>query len=129
MQAFRDAIRVIFADENMTVPAAWRPKGTAAWVELRAFRRSPDALSRFGESNLVSDQTVMDVMVEAAPTIAKGDTIVADGEWFLVQSEPIRERQRLVWTLDLRAIPAESLAFVGTIRPDTIISGDTMIAP
>lgn len=107
MQAFRDAIRVIFADENMTVPAIWRPKGQQRGKELRAFRRSPDALSRFGESALVSEQTVMDVRVEDAPTIAQGDLIIAAGEWFLVQSEPIRERQRLVWTLDLRQIPPQ----------------------
>ena len=107
MQAFRDAIRIIFADENMTVPAIWKPKGESRTVHLRAFRRSPDALSQFGESAIVSNQTVMDVMVEDAPTIAKGDLLIADNEWFLVQSEPIRERQRLVWTLDLRQIPAQ----------------------
>lgn len=108
MKAFRDAVRIIFADENMTVPAIWRPKGGPREVPLRAFRRSPDALSRFGETVLVSDQTIMDVMVEDAPTIAPGDILIADGEWFVVQSEPIRERQRLVWTLDLRQIPAGS---------------------
>lgn len=104
MQAFRDAIRIIFADENMTVPAIWKPRGESRTVHLRAFRRSPDALSQFGESALVSDQTVMDVMVEDAPTIGVGDILIADSEWFVVQSEPIRERQRLVWTLDLREI-------------------------
>lgn len=107
MQAFRDAIRIIFADENMTVPAIWKPRGESRTVHLRAFRRSPDALSQFGESALVSDQTVMDVMVEDAPTIDEGDLIIAEGEWFVVQSAPIRERQRLVWTLDLRQVPPQ----------------------
>lgn len=107
MQAFRDAIRIIFADENMTVPAVWKPKGESRTVNLRAFRRSPDVLSQFGESALVSDQTVMDVMVEDAPTIGKGDLLIAENEWFLVQSEPIRERQRLVWTLNLRQVPPQ----------------------
>lgn len=105
MQAFRDAIRVIFADENMTVPAIWLQTRTGRSVPLRAFRRSPDTVTRFGEAQLVSDQTVMDVMVEDAPTIDVGDYLVADGAWFLVQSAPIRERQRLVWTLDLREVP------------------------
>jgi hypothetical protein len=31
-----------------------------------------------------------------------GDRIEIDGEAFLIQGEPVRDRERLVWTVDLR---------------------------
>ena len=91
----------------MTVAAIWRPRGTSRRVSLRVIRKSPDALSSFGEASLVSDQTVADVMVADAPTIATGDVLVIEREWFVVQSEPIRDRERLTFTLDLRSTTPE----------------------
>jgi hypothetical protein len=32
-----------------------------------------------------------------------GDHIAIDGERYLVQGEPVRDRERLVWTVDLRS--------------------------
>jgi hypothetical protein len=31
-----------------------------------------------------------------------GDRIEMDGDAFLIQGEPVRDRERLVWTMDLR---------------------------
>jgi len=33
-----------------------------------------------------------------------GDRLVLDGETFVVQGEPVRDRERLVWTLDVRPL-------------------------
>ncbi|SDL37049.1 head-tail joining protein [Paracoccus chinensis] len=107
MSAFAGAVRTMFRDRNMTVPATWRARGVSHDVALRAIRKSPDALSGFGDASLVSDQTVVDVMVADAPTIAPGDLLIIGAEWFVVQSEPMRDRERLVWTLDLRQVPPQ----------------------
>ena len=31
-----------------------------------------------------------------------GDRIILDGEAFVVQGEPVRDRERLVWTIEVR---------------------------
>jgi len=31
-----------------------------------------------------------------------GDRLEIDGDAFLIQGEPVRDRERLVWTVDLR---------------------------
>ena len=36
----------------------------------------------------------------AAP--AEGDTIVVDGSTYVIQGEPIRDAERLVWTIEAR---------------------------
>jgi hypothetical protein len=33
---------------------------------------------------------------------AAGDTLTVGGETFVVQGEPVRDREQLVWTLDVR---------------------------
>ena len=38
----------------------------------------------------------------AIVSVAPGDRIEIDGEAFLIQGEPVRDRERLVWTVDLR---------------------------
>lgn len=104
MSVFAAAVRAMYRDRNMTVAAIWHPQRGDS-VSLRAMRKSPDATSGFGQSVLVSDQTLVDVMVADAPSVAPGDRIEIGAEWFLVQSEPMRDRERLTWTLDLRQIP------------------------
>lgn len=107
MSVFAGAVATMFRDRNMTVPAIWRPRGGGADVALRAMRKSPDALSSFGQASLVSDQTVADIMVSAAPSIGPGDLLIIGADWFVVQSEPMRDRERLTFTLDLRQVPPE----------------------
>jgi hypothetical protein len=36
------------------------------------------------------------------PSPAPGDRILIGAEGFTIQGEPIRDRERLVWTLDLQ---------------------------
>ena len=53
----------------------------------------------------VDGETVrIDVMAAETPSIQSGDRIVIGGETFEVQGEPIRDRERLIVTLDLRPI-------------------------
>ena len=46
--------------------------------------------------------TRIDLRVAEVPAPRSGDRIEIDGDAFLIQGEPIRDRERLVWTVDLR---------------------------
>jgi hypothetical protein len=38
----------------------------------------------------------------ADPNVGRDAVYIADGGAFLIQGEPVRDRERLVWTVDLR---------------------------
>ena len=47
-------------------------------------------------------KTVRDLRVAEVPNPRPGDRLEIDGDAFLIQGEPVRDRERLVWTVDLR---------------------------
>ena len=102
MSAFAAAVSRIFADPNMAVDVTWQPGGTAPGITIRAIRKAPDELTSYGGARIWSETTRIDVMAAQTPSIQPGDRIVMDGEVFEVQGEPIRDRERLIVTLDLR---------------------------
>ena len=46
----------------------------------------------------------IDLRVAEVPNPRPGDRIEIDGDAFLIQGEPVRDRERLVWTVDLRPV-------------------------
>ena len=104
MTAFSTAMLSIFADANMAVDAVWKAGGTGPDVACRAIRRAPDEVTDFGAGRFRSATTVADVLVSAIATPAAGDTLTIGAEVFRVQGEPLRDNDRLVWSLDL--VPA-----------------------
>lgn len=102
MTAFTAAITRIFADPHMAVDGTWLPGGVPPGTTIRAIRKAPDDLTTYGGARVWSETMRVDVMVAEVPAPAPGDRIVIDSETFEVQGEPIRDRERLVWTLDLR---------------------------
>ena len=46
--------------------------------------------------------TRIDLRVAEVPAPRPGDRIEIEGEAFLIHGEPVRDRERLVWTVDLR---------------------------
>ena len=44
----------------------------------------------------------IDLRVAEVATPRPGDRIEIAGDAFLIQGEPVRDRERLVWTVDLR---------------------------
>ena len=99
--AFENAIAVLFADPNIGVEAIYTSDGGAP-VLVRAVARRADAVSEFGDARLWSDTTRIDLRVAEVPNPRPGDRIEIDTEAFLIQGEPVRDRERLVWTVDLR---------------------------
>ena len=102
MNAFTTAINVIFADRNMAVDATWFAGGTGPGVTIRVIRKSPDEDTPFGAGRILSETTVLEVRVAEVPSPASGDMIRIGSEDFLVQGEPKRDRERLIWTLNTR---------------------------
>jgi hypothetical protein len=52
-------------------------------------------------ATLVGDDA-LDVRVAEVASPRPGDRIVLDSETFVIQGEPVRDRERLVWTLEVR---------------------------
>ena len=102
MNAFATAMNMIFADANMAVDALWLAGGTGPGVSVRVIRKSPDEITPFGAARILSETTVLDARVAYLPTPAAGDLIRIGLEDFLVQREPKLDRERLIWTLNMR---------------------------
>ncbi len=103
MLAFAAAMDAIFQDANMAAEATWTPQGGAP-LPVRVIRKAPDDLTSFGAARILSDTTLIDVRVSEMPSVKSGDTIIIGPDTFTVQGEPKRDREHLVWTIEL--VPA-----------------------
>lgn len=101
MSAFAAAIDALFADPNMGQDAVYIADGGGP-VLVRVVARRADAVSDFGDARLWSETTRVDLRVTEVANPRPGDRVEIDAEAFLIQGEPVRDRERLVWTVDLR---------------------------
>ncbi len=100
MSAFAAAVGALFADPNIGRDAVYIADGGAP-VLVRAVARRADAVTDFGDARLWSQTTRVDLRVAEVANPRPGDRLEMDGEAFLIQGEPVRDRERLVWTLEL----------------------------
>ena len=101
MSAFAAAVGALFGDPNIGRDAVYIADGGAP-VLVRVVARRADAVTDFGEARLWSETTRIDLRVADVPAPRPGDRIEIDSDAFLIQGEPVRDRERLVWTIDLR---------------------------
>ncbi|WP_323032925.1 head-tail joining protein [Paracoccus sp. (in: a-proteobacteria)] len=101
MSAFAAAVGALFADPNIGRDAVYVADGGTP-VPVRVAARRADAITDFGDARLWSETTRIDVRVTDVPNPRPGDRIEIGGDAFLIQGEPVRDRERLVWTVDLR---------------------------
>jgi hypothetical protein len=101
--AFAPAVDTLFADPHIARDAVYVAGGSAP-VLVRVVARRADAIIDFGDARLWSETTRLDLRVSDVPNPRAGDRIEIDGEAFLIQGEPVRDRERLVWTVDLRPV-------------------------
>lgn len=92
----------IFSHAVMAVPALWISASTSEERTIRIITRAPDRVTDFGAGRFVSDTTMVDVRVADLPAPRPGDLIVIGADSHVIQGEPLRDRERLIWTLDLR---------------------------
>jgi hypothetical protein len=102
MTVFAAAIDCIFANSSMAATAVWISGNTSEERPIRVIRRAPDRITEFAAGRFVSKTTMMDVRVSDLPDPRPGDLIVIGVDSFTIQGEPMRDGERLVWTLDLR---------------------------
>ncbi|QYX56837.1 hypothetical protein K1T73_17695 [Roseovarius sp. SCSIO 43702] len=102
MNVFSAATDRIFANPSMAVAALWISGTTSQESSIRVIRRAPDRITAFGAARLMSDTMVLDVRVSDLPDPRPDDLIVIDTDSFTIQGEPLRDSDRLIWTLDLR---------------------------
>ena len=101
ISAFASALDALFADPNIGRDAIY-VADVGAPLLVRVVARRADAVSDFGDARLWSETTRIDLRVAEVANPRPGDRIEIDGEAFLIQGEPVRDRERLVWTVDLR---------------------------
>jgi hypothetical protein len=101
MSSFAAAVGALFADPNIGRDAVYIAVGGTP-VLVRVVARRADAISDFGDARLWSETTRIDLRVAEVANPRPGDRIEIEGEAFLIQGEPVRDRERLVWTVDLR---------------------------
>ena len=101
MSAVAMALDALFTDGNIGADALYTPDGDAP-VLVRVVTRRADEITDFGDARLWSETTRIDLRVAEVANPRPGDRIEIDGDAFLIQGEPVRDRERLVWTVDLR---------------------------
>jgi len=102
MTAFATAMTAIFADRNIAVDALWLSGGVGPGVPVRVIRKSPNEITPFGAGRILSETTLLDVRVADMPSPAPSDLINIGIESFIIQGEAKLDRERLIWTLDMR---------------------------
>ena len=101
MTAFAAIVDALFSDPNIGREAVYTSDGGAP-VLVRVVSRQADAITDFGYARLWSETTRIDLRMDDVASPRPGDRLEIDGDAFLIQGEPVRDRERLVWTVDLR---------------------------
>lgn len=99
--AFTAAIDNLFHDPHLARDAIYTPsQGTS--VAVRVVTRRADEITSFNDARIWSETTRIDLRVAEVPAPRPGDRVDINGDAFIIQGEPTRDRERLVWTVDLR---------------------------
>ncbi len=104
MNAFSAAMNRIFGHPDMATSAVWIAAGTSEERPIRLIRRAPDRITEFGSARILSESLTADIRISEFTDPREGDLIVIGADSFAIQGEPIRDRDRLIWTVEL--IPA-----------------------
>ena len=68
----------------------------------RVIARRPDASPTSATRGSGRRRQRFDLRVAEVPNPSPGDRLILDGETFVIQGEPVRDSERLIWTLDMR---------------------------
>ena len=100
MSTFAEALEVLFFDANLSVEI-WHRDSEGQFTRARGILRRPDEITEFGAARLMSNTTRIDVRVVDIPDPRPQEQVLIGDETFLIQGEPRRNRERLIWTLEL----------------------------
>ncbi len=100
MNAFAIGMDALFADDNIAVEAIYTARGGSP-VLVRVVARRADNITGIGEAKLWSETQRFDLRVSEVANPRPGDRLEIGGEAFLIQGEPVRDAERLIWTIDV----------------------------
>lgn len=98
---FAGAIAALFADPHLAKSAAYLSKGNTEPKSVRVITKQPDTVTSFSDARLHSSTNLFDVQSVEVSSPQIGDKITLDGTTYQVQSEPVADSERLIWTLDV----------------------------
>ena len=101
MSIFAVAVDALFADPNLAREAMYEPADGEP-IPVRVIARRADAVTDFGDARLWSETTRFDLRVSEVAAPRPSNRLILDGETFVIQGEPVRDRERLIWTIDTR---------------------------
>lgn len=101
MNAFAVAVGTIFRDRNMATDVEYRAGGGIPGVIVRAVKASPTVDMDYQATRLRSDALIVDVMVSEVAQPRPDDAVVLNGDIYLVDGEPERDSEGLIWRLSL----------------------------
>jgi hypothetical protein len=100
MNAIASAFEALFLDDNIATDAIYTAGGGSP-VLVRVVARRADSITGFGEAKLWSETRLFDLRVSEVANPRPGDRLEIGGEAFLIQGEPVRDPERLIWTIDV----------------------------
>jgi hypothetical protein len=101
MKAYAAAVYALFNDPNIAVDAIYTPAGGDPMM-VRVIAKRPDDIVGFGDTRIHTAAALFDVRVSEVPAPAQGDTLEVGGDTYVIQGEPVRDRDGLIWSLDCR---------------------------
>lgn len=101
MNAFAVAVGAIFRDRNMATDVEYRAGGGIPGVTIRAIKANPTVDADWQATRIRSDAMVVDVLVADVAQPRPQDVVVIGGDLFVVDGEPERDSEGLIWRLSL----------------------------
>ena len=98
---FAAMIAALFADPVLAKAAEYLPKGSLGGWPVRVIAKQPDTITSFGDARIHSSTTRFDVQASEIPQPQVGDQLTVKGVTYAVQSEPMADSERLIWTLNV----------------------------
>jgi hypothetical protein len=102
MTAFAAAIDALFADPNLAGDAVYWSGGADPGIAVRVIVHRPDRIGDFGDTRIASETMTFDVRTAEIAEPAEGDTLDVDDVTYVIQGTPVRDTERLIWTIEAR---------------------------
>jgi hypothetical protein len=102
MTVFAAAMDTLFADPNVAHDALYRASGADPGIPVRVIIRRPDRIGEFGDTRIASETATFDVRGSEIACPAESDTLDVDGVTYVIQGTPVRDAERLIWTIEAR---------------------------
>lgn len=100
--AIAAAVDLLFTDANIGRDATWRAGDTGTGVAVKVVFRAPDTTANFGGGRFVAQSRFVDVRISEVPVLAPGDTFEIGSATYVVQGEPMRDDDNLIWSAEVR---------------------------